>query len=463
MERPHESWRGQGGGRGLHESWRHNHEWGFTLLQHGCFTHLFPARHTLWLTFVVVLLTLLPTLSIVFVDWQQGYLDNASRPVPRAEYWIGANALFQAVSTRTAGINSMDITYLSIATQFLLAVCMYIAASPTIVFMRFSGREQNELFLRKGESGPTEGDTTEGNERDNKKPRPPRWSRPPVAPVKAGKRDADPVDSFLGSSATTTSSTPNLAWSRLDSSVESGDLVQPDSGYWSPGAPSPTVDNTTDKKLTNGTNEEGVMDKHGSCRPHDRGDVVERGGPPHGTKENGSSSEKNCGGGSSSSGSAENKVPLLASDPTPSGGSNTTQPEDNRDAGVVDNCSQQHDHADDGVDGGVVLEPATSSTSLEGQDNILGGNGIVPRRVPSDPYATGDLPVDITGDPEGVPEATETTFLRRPVSPNSVRAQAARFLVQDTAFLIVFFFVILFLEQDPPETPEPVPGPPPPG
>merc|ERR1712113_524804 len=51
------------------------------------------------------------------------------------KFW---NALFQSVSTRTAGLNSVNIADLSQGTTFFLCVMMYLATTPTVVTMRLS-------------------------------------------------------------------------------------------------------------------------------------------------------------------------------------------------------------------------------------------------------------------------------------------------------------------------------------
>ncbi len=54
------------------------------------------------------------------------------------------NSFFQSVSTRTAGLNPIDLTQLSIATNFLPGLCMDISTSPTVVVMRSTADEEVE-------------------------------------------------------------------------------------------------------------------------------------------------------------------------------------------------------------------------------------------------------------------------------------------------------------------------------
>merc|ERR1712232_489330 len=97
-----------------------------------CFTHMFPALHTLWLLIVLLALTAFQTLVMVWQDWNSPALKGLSIS------GVFADALFQAVSTRTAGLNSVNIALLSQGTTFLMLVMMYFSSTPTVVTMRFS-------------------------------------------------------------------------------------------------------------------------------------------------------------------------------------------------------------------------------------------------------------------------------------------------------------------------------------
>jgi len=97
-----------------------------------CFTHMFPPRHTLWLFLVVILLLFLQVTCFLVEDWNGPELKDMHTQNKFA------NAFFQAVTTRTAGLNSVDISALSPSTTFLFLICMYISTSPTVVTMRYS-------------------------------------------------------------------------------------------------------------------------------------------------------------------------------------------------------------------------------------------------------------------------------------------------------------------------------------
>jgi len=97
-----------------------------------CFTHLFPAVHTVWLLMVVVALTAAETAALL---WQ----DTSGLAFEGLDSWGAySNSLFMAISTRTAGLNSVNVALLSQASTFLMAVMMYVASTPTVVIMRFS-------------------------------------------------------------------------------------------------------------------------------------------------------------------------------------------------------------------------------------------------------------------------------------------------------------------------------------
>jgi len=99
-----------------------------------CFTHMFPATHTFWLLLVVIMLLSLQVTCFLYEDWNAPELQALT---------VGhkfINAFFQAVTTRTAGLNSVDISSLSHATTFLFLLCMFISTSPTVVTMRYSMR-----------------------------------------------------------------------------------------------------------------------------------------------------------------------------------------------------------------------------------------------------------------------------------------------------------------------------------
>eukprot|EP00929_Paragymnodinium_shiwhaense_P065044 TRINITY_DN32646_c0_g1_i1.p1 TRINITY_DN32646_c0_g1~~TRINITY_DN32646_c0_g1_i1.p1 ORF type:complete len:634 (+),score=94.52 TRINITY_DN32646_c0_g1_i1:57-1958(+) len=112
------------------------------LLKHPrrCYTHMFPFVHTLWLILALFSLTSLTFSVILLLDSKTEAMAHLS---PANKVF---NSLLQAASARTAGVNSVDIGGLTMASTFILIIVMYISTSPTVVTMRYS-QLQKELDI----------------------------------------------------------------------------------------------------------------------------------------------------------------------------------------------------------------------------------------------------------------------------------------------------------------------------
>eukprot|EP00927_Polykrikos_kofoidii_P032432 TRINITY_DN27634_c0_g1_i1.p1 TRINITY_DN27634_c0_g1~~TRINITY_DN27634_c0_g1_i1.p1 ORF type:complete len:812 (-),score=134.37 TRINITY_DN27634_c0_g1_i1:73-2283(-) len=108
-----------------------------------CFTHLFPAVHTAWLLIVIIVLNGFMTFILVWQDYDSRALSGLTF---MGKVW---NGLFQAISSRTAGLNSVNLADLSQATTFCLAFMMFLATTPTVVVMRFSASLDLDITGRK--------------------------------------------------------------------------------------------------------------------------------------------------------------------------------------------------------------------------------------------------------------------------------------------------------------------------
>jgi Trk-type K+ transport system membrane component len=104
------------------------------LLEHPrrCYTHMFPAMHTLWLMLVLLVLDGLPVLIMMWQDSDGSVMAGLDFS---DKIW---NCILNSVSARTAGVNSFDIYRLGIVSTYTLLVCMYINTTPTVVTMRYS-------------------------------------------------------------------------------------------------------------------------------------------------------------------------------------------------------------------------------------------------------------------------------------------------------------------------------------
>lgn len=99
-------------------------------------THLFPASRT-WLLLLLL---------IIFIGFQtimMVALPNDEAFEGLSDGYIFANALFQSISVRAAGLNSIPIGNLSNEALVIMIVMMYIAAYPITVTLRSTNEEQS--------------------------------------------------------------------------------------------------------------------------------------------------------------------------------------------------------------------------------------------------------------------------------------------------------------------------------
>ncbi|CCU83015.1 potassium ion transporter [Blumeria hordei DH14] len=102
------------------------------LLEHPrrCFTLLFPAKTTLWLTMMLIFLNAVDLVFFIILDL--GNTIVTKLPV-RLRVLDG---LFQAISTRTAGFSVVDLSLLHPAIQVSYLVMMYISVLPIAISVR---------------------------------------------------------------------------------------------------------------------------------------------------------------------------------------------------------------------------------------------------------------------------------------------------------------------------------------
>ncbi|KAH6615415.1 cation transport protein-domain-containing protein [Chaetomium sp. MPI-SDFR-AT-0129] len=96
------------------------------------YTHLFPARPTWWLVFMLILLN--------SIDWAGFELLNIGNPgmqhIP-SNYRV-LDGLFQALAVRSGGFYVVSIPSVYIGLQVLYVVMMYISVYPVVITMRHS-------------------------------------------------------------------------------------------------------------------------------------------------------------------------------------------------------------------------------------------------------------------------------------------------------------------------------------
>jgi len=122
--------------------WRRNYDayraFGFLkLYPRKCYTHMFPWDNTVWLCFMIGLLTAVLTVALLWQDSSNLAFSHLSAVN------TFTNTLFTAISTRTAGMNSIEVAQLSMSSTFLMIIWMYISALPTVVAMRSSAQARN--------------------------------------------------------------------------------------------------------------------------------------------------------------------------------------------------------------------------------------------------------------------------------------------------------------------------------
>src|SRR3989338_2533934 len=93
-------------------------------------THLFPS-HSTW-ALVVVLFLVNGLQSILMISHNQNVpaFDNLSAG------YMEVNAIFQSISVRTAGLNSINISQLNIESLVLMIMLMYVSAYPITIKLR---------------------------------------------------------------------------------------------------------------------------------------------------------------------------------------------------------------------------------------------------------------------------------------------------------------------------------------
>jgi len=97
-----------------------------------CYTHLLPAYATKWLIVITPLLIVFQIVALVVSDYALGPLKHEPL-LPSLQVWERIlAAIFQAVSTRTAGFSVVDLVRLSPASAFVLCICMWISTCPVV-------------------------------------------------------------------------------------------------------------------------------------------------------------------------------------------------------------------------------------------------------------------------------------------------------------------------------------------
>ncbi|KAK9462234.1 cation transport protein-domain-containing protein [Lipomyces oligophaga] len=130
------------------------------LLEHPrrCFTLLFPSGPTWWLTAVLVILNGLDLIFFIVLDLRSSELDgwDAGKRI--------LDGLFQAFSTRTAGMTVVDLSTLHPAVQVSYLVMMYISVMPVAISVRRTNvYEEQSLGIYRAHDSDDEDDEEESD------------------------------------------------------------------------------------------------------------------------------------------------------------------------------------------------------------------------------------------------------------------------------------------------------------
>lgn len=95
-----------------------------------CFTLLFPSKATWWLFWVLVLLNAIDLVFFIILDLNDSTVTSLPAGIRVLDGW------FQAVSTRTAGFNVVNLAMLHPAVQVSYLIMMYISVFPVAISVR---------------------------------------------------------------------------------------------------------------------------------------------------------------------------------------------------------------------------------------------------------------------------------------------------------------------------------------
>jgi len=100
---------------------------------------LFPVRETVFLTITVVVFTFAEALAFVTLNWNE---NDVSGLTPFQKF---VAAIFQSISTRTAGFNIIDLSSIHPALQVFYVTMMYVSAYPIALSVRSSSMVKEEV------------------------------------------------------------------------------------------------------------------------------------------------------------------------------------------------------------------------------------------------------------------------------------------------------------------------------
>lgn len=118
-----------------------------------CFTLLFPASATLWLTLVLMLFNITDVAFFIILDLGKDFVKHLPMRIRLLD------GFFQAFSTRTAGFSIVDLSMIHPAVQVSFLIMMYISVFPIAISVRRTNvYEERSLGIYSISTGIEEGD-----------------------------------------------------------------------------------------------------------------------------------------------------------------------------------------------------------------------------------------------------------------------------------------------------------------
>lgn len=125
------------------------------LLSHprSCFTHIYSFHRTIWLICIIIFINATQVILTLIIDWNGASLTIFD-PVFKIQ-----NAIFQSISTRTAGFNSLVLTNESPSILFLYVMFMYISSYPLVISIQKTAEVVRKVDMREYDSNGKEAKT----------------------------------------------------------------------------------------------------------------------------------------------------------------------------------------------------------------------------------------------------------------------------------------------------------------
>jgi Trk-type K+ transport system membrane component len=107
-----------------------------------CYTHIFSVSHTAWLFAMQFAFLVLQIVTISVLDTYGPAFRGLSSS------GTVASVFFTAASTRTAGLNCIDLQNLTLISALIITICMYVSTTPVTVLRASTSRSNETSGMR---------------------------------------------------------------------------------------------------------------------------------------------------------------------------------------------------------------------------------------------------------------------------------------------------------------------------